>query len=377
MKCIALVLVFVSVAAAWLAPLHVTSGEKEKDRYIVHFKSGIAGEYAFENIVTQLGGRILRRYTHVLNGVSLELTAEAVDRIRLLDIIELVEEDGIARINSDDVSSWGLDRINQRQLPLDSNSKHQGTGKGVHVYILDTGINAAHKDFEGRVHISKEMDMYGGTGEDCKGHGTHCAGIVGSKTYGVAPGVELYSVRVLKCNGAGAYSDIIAGMDWVATNHTTPAIASISIGGVWSPTMNTAAIRLVNAGVTTVVAAGNENTNACFKSPASAKEVITVGASNQGDTKPTFSNFGSCVDIFAPGKAIVSTFIDSGTETDTVKSLSGTSMAAPHVAGAAALILADSRTKTPAEVKNQIISEGTPGNGTLATGSPNLLLYIP
>ncbi|XP_033103057.1 aqualysin-1-like [Anneissia japonica] len=342
----------------------------------VESSTGIAGENVFEDIVTKYGGRILRRYKHIFKGVSLELKSKALDKIRRLAIVDFIEEDGVATIDS--VASWGLDRIDQEQLPIDGVYQHNlGDGKNVHVYILDTGLNAAHEDFEGRASITTEMDMYGGTGDDCQGHGTHCAGTVGSKTYGVAPGVQLYGVRVLKCNGAGSYSVIMQGMDWVAKNHQSPAVASISIGGSYSRLMNEAANALVKAGVTVVVAAGNDNTDACNRSPASSGDVITVAASNKNDNKPTWSNYGECVNIFAPGAGIPSTYIGS---TTAMKTSSGTSMATPHVAGVAALILGQDSTLTPADVKSRIEDAATKDmlvDLDSAQKSPNLLLCIP
>ncbi|XP_033125431.1 aqualysin-1-like, partial [Anneissia japonica] len=247
---------------------------------------------------------------------------QALEEIRSHSSVEYVEEDGTARIR--DVGSWGIDRVNQRYLPLDGDAVFKtGDGKNAHVYIIDTGINPIHVDFG-----SRATQDYGN--EDCNGHGTHCAGTVGSSTYGIATGASLHGVQVLGCLGSGSWSEVIAGCEYVAENAKKPAVASMSLGGGPSPTVDDAIKKMVYAGITVSVAAGNDNSDACNTSPARVEEAITVGATEKTDVRSYFSNYGKCVNIFAPGTDITSTWYTSRRATNTI---SGTSMACPHVAG--------------------------------------------
>jgi len=272
--------------------------------------------------------------------------------------------------------SWGLDRIDQRNLPLDSQLTRPGNGIGVTAYIIDTGINPTHQEFTGRT-ISGYSAIADGRGTtDCNGHGTHVAGTVGGSTYGVANGVTLVPVRVLDCAGSGWTSGVVAGIDWMITHHQAgvPAVANLSLGGGYSAIMNDAVTRAVADGITVVVAAGNSNEDACLSSPASAPSVITVAASTITDYKAAYSNYGSCVDIFAPGSSITSAWWDSNTST---KTISGTSMASPHVAGAAAVVLGSSRSLTPAQVSDRLRADATPSKLTgVDPTTANLLLYL-
>ena len=239
-------------------------------------------------------------------------------------------------------------------------------------YVIDTGINTTHNDFGGRATSGYDA-VDGGAATDCNGHGTHVAGSVGGTTYGVAKGVSLVAVRVLDCAGSGTNSGVIAGMDWVTANHVKPAVANMSLGGGASTAIDDAVNRMHNAGVTVVVAAGNENQNACNVSPSRAANAITVGATTSSDARASYSNFGSCVDVFAPGSSILSAWYTSNTATNTI---SGTSMASPHVAGVAALYLQGTPSATPATVANAIVTTATSGVVTSSgTGSPNLLVY--
>ncbi|MGA1362414.1 MAG: S8 family serine peptidase [Ilumatobacteraceae bacterium] len=273
-------------------------------------------------------------------------------------------------------ASWGLDRIDQRNLPLDSLLSRPGTGAGVTAYIIDTGINASHTEFGVRVTSGYSVITDGRGSGDCNGHGTHVAGTVGGATYGVANGVSLVPVRVLDCAGSGWTSGVVAGINWMIEHHLAgvPAVANLSLGGGYSAVMNDAIARAVADGITVVVAAGNSNADACLTSPASAPSAITVAASTSTDYKAGYSNYGSCVDLFAPGSSITSAWYDSTTSTRTI---SGTSMASPHVAGAAATVLGNSRGLTPAQVSDRLRSDASPDklSGVDST-TANLLLFL-
>ena len=271
-------------------------------------------------------------------------------------------------------ASWGLDRIDQRALPLDGNVTRRQTGLGVTTYIIDTGVYAGHSEFIGRVATGFSAVSDGNGTEDCQGHGTHVAGTVAGSTYGVAPQATVVPVRVLDCSGSGSTAGVIAGIDWMIAHHTagTPAVANLSLGGGYSPAMNAAVARAVADGIVMAVAAGNENADACGVSPASEASAMTVGATEANDARAYYSNFGSCVDIFAPGSSIVS----AGTSSPTARrSLSGTSMATPHVAGAAALLLEVTPGLTPAAVASALSISATPNVVTDPVGTANLLLY--
>ncbi len=237
--------------------------------------------------------------------------------------------------------------------------------------MIDTGIRTTHTQFGGRA--SNVFDAFGGSGADCNGHGTHVSGTIGGSTYGVAKSVMLRGVRVLDCNGSGSNSGVIAGVDWVTNNHINPAVANMSLGGGASSALDTAVNNLANSGVPIAVAAGNSNTNACNSSPARAANAITVGSTTTTDARSSFSNFGTCLDIFAPGSGILSSYASSDTATAT---LSGTSMASPHVAGVAALYKQFSPGASATTTRNAIVNGSTPNVVTNAgTGSPNRLLY--
>ncbi|MFE0699518.1 S8 family serine peptidase [Streptomyces sp. NPDC058872] len=267
--------------------------------------------------------------------------------------------------------SWGLDRIDQAGLPLDSSYAYPVLATNVHAYIIDTGIRTTHTDFGGRA--SWGTNTTGdGVDSDCQGHGTHVAGTVGGAAHGVAKGVNLVAVKVLNCSGSGTTAGVIAGIDWVTANAVKPAVANMSLGGTSSVAMNDAVARSTAAGISHAVAAGNENADACGVSPASAPSAITVGATTSSDARSSFSNFGTCLDIFAPGSVITSAWNTSDTATST---LNGTSMASPHVAGNAALILGQNPTWTPQQVRDVMVNEATTGIVTSpGTGSPNKLL---
>jgi subtilisin family serine protease len=347
-------------------------------RYIVQFndtESDPAG--LARQLVSANGGALRFAYTRVMKGFAAELPPQAVEALRRNPRIRLIEPDLEVTMSSAGAQSsppsWGLDRIDQRTRPLDQQYTWANNGGGVHAYIFDTGIRSTHEDFAGRMGTgwSAFSDAVGT--EDCQGHGTHVAGTVGGTRFGVAKGVTLHSVRVLGCTGSGSTSGIIAGLDWVVRSAPRPAVVNMSLGGGFSSSMNTAVQNASAAGVVVVVAAGNSNADACTASPASAPAAITVGASTSGDAAASYSNWGSCVDLFAPGSSIVSTDYASNTAQSTK---SGTSMASPHVAGAAAMFLAANPAATPAQIEAALAGNATADLLTnMRTTSPNLLLF--
>ena len=309
-------------------------------------------------------------YTAVLNGFAAELNAGQVTALRhhpAVDYIEPSQRGGIQTVQSP--ATWGIDRIDQRYLPLSGSYTYGATGTGVRVYIIDSGIYTGHAQFGGRA--SNVWDYAGGTGADCNGHGTHVAGTVGSATYGVAKNVYLRGVRVVDCGGYGGTAEVIAAMDWVRLNHVKPAVANMSLGYPYSGAVNAAANAMITAGVFTAVASGNENQNACNVSPASTPAAITVNASASNDSRASFSNFGGCTDVYAPGVSVTSTWLNGGTNT-----ISGTSMASPHAAGVGALYKQVYGDAASATIHTWIINASTPNLVTgNPAGTPNRLLY--
>ncbi|MBL8264526.1 MAG: S8 family serine peptidase [Xanthomonadaceae bacterium] len=326
------------------------------------------------DIATKHRTRLVRSYNNVLRGFVARADDKGLARLLADPRVAYVQEDGVVSIAASQTNAtWGIDRVDQRDLPLNQTYTYDTTASSVHAYIIDTGILASHSQFSGRLGTSYDAVTNGGNANDCQGHGTHVAGTVGGSTYGIAKEVKLHAVRVLDCNGSGSNSGVIAGMDWVASNHVKPAVANMSLGGSADQATDDAVNRLHNAGVTVVVAAGNDNSNACSYSPARAANAITVGSTTNTDARSSFSNYGSCLDIYAPGSNIVSAGISSSTATAT---LSGTSMASPHVAGVAALYLASNPSATPTQVRNALVDNATSGKVTNAgSGSPNKLLY--
>ena len=348
-------------------------------RYIVRFttktalNSTVAGEAKRGTPVTEVFG-------HALNGFVATMSADEVSRLESDPNVVGVERDSIVTAATDEINPpWGLDRIDQPALPFDHNYSYGSTGKGVTAYIVDSGIRTTHTDFAGRILPGWYADFHDGTGvEDCNGHGTHVAGIIGGTTYGVAKEVSLVPVKILPCSGATLVSTVVAGLDWIIANHHAgvPAVANMSIGGNASGSLDAAVNAVIADGVTVVVAAGNDATSSCQYSPARVPAAITVGATDSHDQVASYSNHGPCNDLFAPGSSILSAWDTSNTATAT---LSGTSMASPHVTGAVARILQTAPSSTPAEVAALLDSDVTTGvlHGTSADDPDKLLNLAP
>jgi subtilisin family serine protease len=337
-------------------------------------KAGLTVAQVAVGAAARYNGRLGHLYEHALSGFSLCMAESAARALAAEPHVELVEQDQIMEANvvQTPVPSWGLDRIDERNLSLDDSYTYNFTGAGVHAYIIDTGIRATHQEFAGRTgngisFIDNSFDT-----NDCNGHGTHVSGTVGGTTYGVAKGVTLHPVRVLDCFGFGSTSDVIGGVDWLTNNRIDPAVANMSLGGGASTSLDTAVANSIASGVTYAIAAGNSNANACNSSPARVASALTVGSTTNTDARSSFSNFGTCVDIFAPGSDITSSWNGSDTDTNTI---SGTSMATPHVAGVAALYLQQFG-GFPAAVAIGLINAATTGVvGDPGAGSPNRLLH--
>ena len=372
-------------SAAQVRQLTEECEEEVGDRgdYIVVFTPGAAASERAKEVREQSARRpenqlaVKRVYSDVFPGALISAGPRQIEALRKNPNVSLVEPDGMAQaIASQSPAPWGLDRVDQRSLPLDGSYTYNTTGSDVSAYIVDTGIRADHQDLTGRVSGGFTSIADGNGTNDCNGHGTHVAGTVGGSTYGVAKDVRLIPVRVLGCNGSGTWSGVISGLDFIAAQHIpgTPAVANMSLGGGASSSVDLAVRNVVSRGVSVVVAAGNSSTDACTSSPAREPAAITVAATDSVDQQAYFSNFGSCVDIYAPGVGIPSAWHTSRTAT---ASLSGTSMAAPHVAGAAARQLQITPSATPAATWTALSNSATTGViSGLGSGSPNALLFV-
>jgi subtilisin family serine protease len=366
------------------AKLHRKGARAIPNQYIVVFRDDAQiarGDYAAVlgrvNAVLRGRGAVPEHvYADAIRGFSAFMSEADALAIAADPSVEYVEEDSIMEtVVTQSNATWGLDRIDQRNRPLNGTYTYTSTGSGVTAYVIDTGIRQTHTQFGGRaVHgFTAINDGRGST--DCNGHGTHVAGTVGASTYGVAKAVRLVAVRVLSCSGSGSTSGVIAGVNYVTGNHSAgaPAVANMSLGGGASSSLDTAVNNSISDGVTYAVAAGNSNTNAANFSPARVANAITVGSSTSTDARSSFSNFGSVVDIFAPGSSITSAWSTSNTA---IRTISGTSMATPHVAGVAARYLQNNRTASPGTVRNAIVADATTGRLTgLPSGTANRLLF--
>jgi len=361
-----------------------------KDRYIVVFKKDASPSVvrSARDDARNDGGRIHYEYGTALKGFAATLPAKAVNRLRGNPQVDYLEPDQEVRASVTQPPSppssppWGLDRVDQLELPLSDDYTYTATGVGVTAYVIDTGIRATHSEFGFGVRAPRGHDVFNPGSldiSDCNGHGTHVAGTIGGSTYGIAKQVTLVSVRVLDCNGSGTTSGVIAGVDWVTADHsyTTPAVANMSLGGGSSTALDAAVSASIDAGVTYAIAAGNDSRNACNYSPARVASAITVGATTLDatattDVRASYSNHGGCLDLFAPGSNITSAWKSSDIAT---KTISGTSMATPHVAGAAALYLEGAGSASPSAVGQAIVDGATSGVvRNIRSGSPNKLL---
>jgi subtilisin family serine protease len=337
--------------------------------------SDVAAQHA-----RRFGADISHVYTHALKGYAARLPAGAVEGIARSPHVAWVEADGVATADATQASPpWGLDRIDQRARPLSGTYTYSNTAPGVKAYIIDTGIRLTHNDFGGRASTGFDAITSGGSASDCHGHGTHVAGTVGGTTYGVAKGVALVAVRVLDCRGSGTWSQVIAGIDWVTGNHAAgqPAVANMSLGGSANSSVDAAVSNMIADGVSTAVAAGNGNRggrqqDACNSSPARVASAMTIGATDSTDRKASWSNYGNCVDWFAPGVSILSAWSTGNTATNTI---SGTSMATPHTAGVAALYLQSNPGASPAVVRDALYANTTKGVVTSSSTANNHLLF--
>ena len=353
-------------------------------QYIVVLKdsaAGLANENSSRPTVATVASEmarthranLVRSYKHALRGFVVTATDDALLRLLADPRVEYIEEDGIVQASATQSNAtWGIDRTDQRDLPLSGSYTYDTTASSVHAYIVDTGILATHTDFGSRVTGGYASISDGKGTTDCNGHGTHVAGTVGGATWGIAKEVKLHPVRVLDCAGSGTNSGVIAGVDWVTSNHVKPAVANMSLGGGASSALDTAVNNSINAGVTYAVAAGNDNADACNYSPARVAAALTAASSTSTDARSSFSNWGSCIDLFAPGSSITSAWYTSTTATNTI---SGTSMSSPHIAGVAALYLAVNPSASPSTVNSAIINAATANKITDVKGSPNRLLY--
>ncbi|MBD0241580.1 S8 family peptidase [Acinetobacter baumannii] len=372
---------FVYAASNVANPVNDSSQTKGiiKNQYIVILNkdAGPSKDFA-QNIAKQHAGKVLQSYDTVLKGFAIYLPDTAgtafIEAMKKNPQVLSVESDTIVNIDATTQSNpdWGLDRIDQKALPLNSAYSYLQTGSGTTAYIVDTGILSSHQEFSGRV-LSGYTAISDGNGTtDCNGHGTHVAGTVGGTTYGVAKNVNLVPIRILGCDGSGASSNVIAGLDWILKNGKKPAVVNMSLGGATSSSLDSAVENLYNNGYVMVVAAGNSNTDACTSSPARVSKAITVAATDSTDTRASYSNYGSCVDIFAPGSQINSSWIGSNTAT---KILNGTSMATPHVAGVVAEMLQSIPTASPQTISTNLLNQASSNVVKNPSGSPNRLLY--
>jgi subtilisin family serine protease len=342
------------------------------DSYIVVLKSDTISVLT-ESLAAKANAKVDYRYDAALRGFAGAMSEAAAKRLAADPAVAYVAQNHAVQALADQANppSWGLDRIDQPNLPLNNNYHYDTVASNVHAYVIDTGIRTTHVDLGGRA--SFDYNAVDTNNTDCNGHGTHVAGTIGGGQYGVAKGVRLHAVKVLNCAGSGTIAGVVAGVNWVTGNKIRPAVANMSLGGGVDTTLDTAVRNSIASGVTYAIASGNSNANACNFSPARVAEAITVNASDINDNRASFSNFGTCTDIFAPGVNITSAWGTGDTATNTI---SGTSMATPHVAGVAALYLATNPAASAQQVRDALVGKATPNKiVNPGAGSPNLLLF--
>jgi subtilisin family serine protease len=368
----------VPAAAAEGQVLYAGSADAVAGSYVVVFKDFVSTQGVNDAVhasTLRYGGQVSHTYRAALHGYAARMSEQQARRLAADPSVAFVEQDRLAHIADvqPNPPSWGLDRIDQRNLPLDNSYTFDTTASNVHAYIIDTGIRLTHQTFGGRATFGTNT-VGDGINTDCNGHGTHVSGTVGGSQFGVAKGVQLVMVKVLDCNGSGAFSGVAAGIDWVTQNRILPAVANMSLGAQGTDAATETAVRnSIASGVSYSIASGNSGADACNFTPARVAEAITVNASDINDARASFSNFGTCTDLFGPGVNITSAWMDSDTATNTI---SGTSMATPHSTGVAALWLATHPNDSPAAVQSALKANATPNKITNpGAGSPNLLLF--
>ena len=379
-----------SVNAAEL--LSVDRSKAIAEKYIVVFKTPSVLNTKIDDAIEKFASTqasslssayhvdVVQEFGGVLNGVLVNASDDQVQEMLNDPNIDYIEQDQIMSIDplvstngNQGNAIWGLDRVDQVQLPLNSIYHYDFDGSGVTAYVIDTGVNVSHNEFGNRASHGYDFIDNDSDATDCNGHGTHVAGTIGGSEYGIAKNVNVVGIRVLGCNGSGSNSGVIAGINWVKNNASGPSVANMSLGGGASQATDQAVNNAVAAGVSFVVAAGNDNRNACNYSPARAASAITVGSTTSRDKRSGFSNYGNCLDIYAPGSGIKSAWYNSNSAT---KTISGTSMASPHVAGAVALYLDENPSLSPYQIDN-LLSQRSSKNklSDVKSGSPNELLY--
>ncbi|MDX8146803.1 S8 family peptidase [Lentzea sp. BCCO 10_0061] len=367
---------FAAPATAAVGEIRVSPGENIAGSFIVKLKDGGVTASA-QTLGSRFGGQVGYVYDTVFQGFSVKMSDAQARRLAADPSVEYVERDQVVSTQATQVNppSWGLDRIDQRNLPLDQRYTYNSTGSGVNAYIVDTGVRITHRDFGGRARNGYDFVDNDAVAQDGNGHGTHVAGTVAGTLHGVAKQANIVAVRVLNNSGSGTIAGVVAGVNWVASNHVKPAVANMSLGGGANTSLDNAVSGAITRGVTFAVAAGNSNTNAANTSPARVAAALTVGSTDRTDARSSFSNYGPVVDVFAPGGGITSTWNTSDTATNTI---SGTSMAAPHVAGVVARYLQGNFNVTPAQVATAITSNATNGKVTNpGANTTTRLLYWP